>query len=53
VGGSESERKRAFRDTYHQLDARIRLFIAHAIDKLDRMVLKRRADEIGKMSGGA
>ena len=53
VGGTESERKGAFRDTYHQLDARIRLFIALPIDKLDRMVLKRRADEIGKMSGGA
>ena len=53
VEGTESERKRAFSDTYHRLDARIRLFIALPIDKLDRMVLKRRADEIGKMSGGA
>jgi arsenate reductase len=53
VDGTESERKGAFRDTYHQLDARIRLFIALPIDKLDRMVLKRRTDEIGKMSGSS
>ena len=48
VEGTEDECKRAFRDAYHQLDARIRLFIALLIDKLDRMALKRRADEIGR-----
>ena len=48
VEGSEDERKRAFRHAFHQLDARIRLFIALPIDKLDRMVLQRRADEIGR-----
>jgi arsenate reductase (thioredoxin) len=48
VEGTEDERKRAFRDAFHQLDARIRLFIALPIDKLDRMVIKRRADEIGR-----
>ena len=53
MGGTESERKWAFRDTCHQLDARIRLFIALPIDKLDRMVLKRRTDEIGRMSGSS
>jgi arsenate reductase len=48
VEGTDDECKRAFRDAYHQLDARIRLFIALAIDNLDRMALKRRADEIGR-----
>jgi arsenate reductase len=48
VEGTDDECKRAFRDAYHQLDARIRLFIALPIDKLDRMALKRRADEIGR-----
>ena len=48
VEGSEDERKRAFRHAFHQLDARVRLFIALPIDKLDRMVLQRRADEIGR-----
>jgi arsenate reductase len=48
VEGTEDERKRAFRDAYHQLDARIRLLIALPIDKLDRMALQRRVDEIGR-----
>jgi arsenate reductase (thioredoxin) len=48
VEGIDDECKRAFRDAYHQLDARIRLFIALPIDKLERMALKRRADEIGR-----
>lgn len=41
VEGTDDERKRAFDDAYHQLDAL-------PIDKLDRMALKRRADEIGR-----
>ena len=49
VEGNENERKRAFRNAYHQLDARIRLLIALPIDKLDRMALQRRADEIGSI----
>ena len=48
VEGTEDQRKRAFRDAYHQLDARIRLLIAVPIYKLDRMALKRRVDEIGR-----
>ena len=48
VEGTDDECKRAFRDAYHQLDARIRLFVALPINKLDRMALKRRADEIGR-----
>ena len=46
--GTGDEHKRAFRDASHQLDARIRLFIALRIDKLDRMALKRRIDDIGR-----
>jgi protein-tyrosine-phosphatase len=48
VEGTEDERKRAFRVAYHQLETRIRLFIALPIEKLDRMVLQRSADEIGR-----
>jgi hypothetical protein len=48
VEGTDDECKRAFRDAHHRVDARIRLFIALPIDKLDRMALKRRADEIGR-----
>ena len=48
VEGTEEERRRAFRDASRQLEARIKLFIALPIGKLDRMALKRRADEIGR-----
>ena len=48
VDGTEEERKRAFSNACRQLEARIRLFVALPIDKLDRLGLKRRADEIGR-----
>lgn len=47
VEGTEEKRRRAFRDACHQLETRIRLFVALPVYKLDRMALKRRADEIG------
>jgi arsenate reductase len=46
--GTDEERGRAFRDAYSRLEARIKLFLALPIEKLDRMALKRRADEIGR-----
>jgi arsenate reductase len=45
--GTEDRRRRAFRDAGQQLEARIKLFVALPIDKLDRMSLTRRADEVG------
>jgi arsenate reductase (thioredoxin) len=48
VEGTEDERKRAFREAHRRLEARIKLFVALPIDKLDRMALQRRADEIGR-----
>jgi protein-tyrosine-phosphatase len=50
VEGTEEQRRRAFRDACRQLEARIKLFIALPIDKLDRMALKRRVDEIGNLT---
>ena len=47
VEGTEEQRRRAFRDACQQLEARIKLFVALPIDKLDRMSLQRRAAEIG------
>ena len=49
VEGSDDERRRAFRDAHRQLEARIKLLVALPIDKLDRMALRRRADEIGRI----
>jgi arsenate reductase len=48
VEGTDDERRRAFRDAYTRLEARIKLFVTLPIDKLDRLALKRRADEIGQ-----
>src|ERR1700745_3078697 len=43
VEGTEDRRCRAFRDACTQLEARIKLFVALPIDKLDRMSVQRRA----------
>ena len=48
VTGTQEECRRAFREACRQLEARIKLFVALPIDKLDRMSLKRRADQIGR-----
>jgi protein-tyrosine-phosphatase len=49
VQGTEDRCRQAFRDAHRQLEARIKLFVALPIDKLDRMGLKRRADDIGRI----
>jgi protein-tyrosine-phosphatase len=48
VEGSEAARMAAFRDAYNRLDARIKLFVALPLDKLDRMAAKREAARIGR-----
>jgi arsenate reductase (thioredoxin) len=48
AAGTEAERMAAFRDAYHRLEARIKLFVALPLDKLDRLALKREADAIGR-----
>jgi arsenate reductase len=50
VEGTEDQRRRVFREAFRQLEARIKLFIALPIDKLDRLSLKHRADEIGHLN---
>jgi protein-tyrosine-phosphatase len=46
--GAEAEQRKAFRAAYLTLENRIKLFVALPIDKLDRMALKRRVDEISR-----
>ena len=48
VEGTEEGRRQAFREAYQRLEARIKLFVALPIDKLDRLALKRHADQIGR-----
>ncbi len=48
VEGTERERMRVFERVARELEARIRLFIALPLGKLDRMSLKGRLEEIGR-----
>jgi arsenate reductase len=48
VEGTDEVRRRAFRDALSALQNRIRLFASLPLDSLDRMTLKRKADEIGR-----
>ena len=48
VTGSDEEKRRAFQRAFAELSARINLLLALPIEKLDRLVLKRKLDEIGK-----
>ena len=50
VKGTEAQRRRAFLDTYLALENRIKIFVALPIDKLDRMALQRKVDEIGRVA---
>ena len=47
VQGTEGELRRAFREAYVALENRIKLFIALPIEKLDRLAIQRRVEEIG------
>ena len=49
VIGSDAERAAAFRDAYRRLDARIKLFVALPLAKLDRLMLQREAAKIGRI----
>jgi protein-tyrosine-phosphatase len=48
VEGSDEEKRKAFFHAYTELAARISLFVNLPLAKLDRLVLKRKLDEIGK-----
>jgi arsenate reductase (thioredoxin) len=52
VEGAEETRMAAFRQAFRLLDARIKLFVSLPMEKLDRMAVKRRVDEIGRMPYG-
>ena len=53
VEGSDALRRAAFRDAFRRLDARIKLFSALPVEKLDRLMLKREADRIGRIGPDA
>jgi len=48
ASGTEAERRKAFLRAFTELSTRINLLLALPLDKLDRLTLKRKLDEIGK-----
>lgn len=48
--GSDEARRRAFFTAFNQLQRRISYFVNLPMDKLDRLTLKQRLEEIGKTS---
>jgi arsenate reductase (thioredoxin) len=48
VSGSDADKRRAFLRAFSELSTRINLLLALPLDKLDRLTLKRKLDEIGK-----
>jgi arsenate reductase (thioredoxin) len=48
VTGSDADKRRAFLRAFTELSARINLLLALPVDKLDRLTLKRKLDDIGK-----
>jgi arsenate reductase len=51
VTGSETDISSAFREAFRILQRRIELFAALPVEKLDRMSLKKKLDQIGKSNG--
>lgn len=48
VRGADEEKRKAFLKAFTQLSTRINLFLNLPLEKLDRMALKAKLDEIGK-----
>jgi len=49
VQGSDEVKRRAFLRAFSELSTRINLFMSLSLDKLDRLVLKKKLDEIGRI----
>jgi arsenate reductase len=50
VTGTVAQCRAAFSEACRRLDARIKLFVALPLEKLDRMMLKREAERIGRVA---
>lgn len=48
--GTEVQKRQAFREAFRQLENRIKIFTALPVATLDRLSLKRKLDEIGKVT---
>ena len=52
VEGSEVERMMAFRQAFRELENRINIFVNLPFERLDRLKLQRRLDDIGRARTG-
>jgi hypothetical protein len=52
VVGADAEKRRAFRDAYLALDARIKIFTSLRLEVLDRLALQKHLDSIGQSNPG-
>jgi len=48
VEGTEAQKRQAFVDAFTALKTRISIFVSLPMDKLDRLAIKKKLDEIGK-----
>jgi protein-tyrosine-phosphatase len=48
VQGSDEQKRKAFLKAFTELSTRINLFMSLPVDKLDRLVLKHKLDQIGR-----
>jgi arsenate reductase (thioredoxin) len=53
VQGTDAQKRKAFLRAFSELSTRINLFMSLPLDKLDRLVLKKKLEEIGKAGGQA
>jgi protein-tyrosine-phosphatase len=53
VEGADDVKRRAFFRAYNHLQHRLSIFVSLPMDKLDRLTLQRRLDEIGKVGDHA
>jgi len=49
VEGTDAEQWRAFREAFHELENRIKIFVSLPLESLDRTKLREHLDSIGKM----
>jgi arsenate reductase len=49
VEGGEADKRRAFREAYVALEYRIKLFASLRLEALDRLAVKTKVDEIGRL----
>jgi protein-tyrosine-phosphatase len=48
AAGTEDDRRRAFHRTYLELQNRLRTFVSLPVEKLDRLAIKQKLDDIGR-----